>query len=222
MSLTDYFLEDPSNIHCIEGEDATFSCKIQPNSALVEWLKDGNKIESSDNCIVSKDDSQHELKLLNTKLKDNGEYCVQVESLKENAAEHYQHKRKPENNDVNLRKETSVSIAVHAENPSDVISEKDDLTAKMTDEKMNDIIWKAKAKTEKEKNTSEDLIECGIWDFAGQRDYYASHQTFFTPHAIYLLVADISEDIKDINYDGNVDYNSIEVRFYKQNIQLKL
>lgn len=78
MSLTDYFLEDPSNIDCIEGEDATFSCKIQPNSALVEWLKDGNKIESSDNCIVSKDDSQHELKLLNTKPKDNGEYCVQV------------------------------------------------------------------------------------------------------------------------------------------------
>lgn len=116
-------------------------------------------------------------------------------------------KEKPENNDFNLSKETSVSIAVPADNPNDVISEKDDLTAKMTVEKMNDIIWEAK--TEKEKNTSEALIECGIWDFAGQRDYYASHQTFFTPHAIYLLVADISEDIKDINYDGNVDYNSI-------------
>ncbi|XP_071121648.1 probable serine/threonine-protein kinase roco6 [Mytilus edulis] len=116
-------------------------------------------------------------------------------------------KEKPENNDFNLRKETSVSIAVPAENLNDVISEKDDLTAKMIVEKMNDIIWEAK--TEKEKNTSEALIECGIWDFAGQRDYYASHQTFFTPHAIYLLVADISEDIKDINYDGNVDYNSI-------------
>ncbi|VDI69242.1 Hypothetical predicted protein [Mytilus galloprovincialis] len=65
------------------------------------------------------------------------------------------------------------------------------------------------AKSEKDKMTSEGLVECGIWDFAGQKDYYATHQTFFTPHAIYLLVADITEDIEDIHQDENADFDKI-------------
>ncbi|CAG2251337.1 unnamed protein product [Mytilus edulis] len=65
------------------------------------------------------------------------------------------------------------------------------------------------AKSEKDQMTSEGLVECGIWDFAGQKDYYATHQTFFTPHAIYLLVADITEDIEDIHQDENADFDKI-------------
>ncbi|XP_052073940.1 uncharacterized protein LOC127711826 [Mytilus californianus] len=74
-------------------------------------------------------------------------------------------------------------------------------------ENMNEIL--SGAKFEKDKMTSEGLVECGIWDFAGQKDYYATHQTFFTPHAIYLLVADITEDIKDIQHDENADFDKI-------------
>lgn len=36
---------------------------------------------------------------------------------------------------------------------------------------------------------------CGIWDFAGQRDFYATHQAFLTSSAIYLVVADMEDDI---------------------------
>ncbi|CAC5404652.1 unnamed protein product [Mytilus coruscus] len=36
---------------------------------------------------------------------------------------------------------------------------------------------------------------CGIWDFAGQKDFYATHQAFLTNSAIYLVVADMDDDI---------------------------
>lgn len=65
--------------------------------------------------------------------------------------------------------------------------------------KMEDITLYVKNK--KETMTDEGLIECGIWDFAGQKEYYPTHQTFLTPHAIYLLVADITDDLTPIEYD---------------------
>ncbi|CAG2243852.1 unnamed protein product [Mytilus edulis] len=36
---------------------------------------------------------------------------------------------------------------------------------------------------------------CGLWDFAGQKEFYATHQAFLTGSALYLVVADITEDI---------------------------
>lgn len=36
---------------------------------------------------------------------------------------------------------------------------------------------------------------CGLWDFAGQKEFYATHQAFLTKSAVYLVVADITEDI---------------------------
>ncbi|VDI46523.1 Hypothetical predicted protein, partial [Mytilus galloprovincialis] len=74
----------------------------------------------------------------------------------------------------------------------------DRITIAMLDE-MDAII--VGAKNQKEKMISEGLVKCGIWDFAGQKDYYATHQTFFTPNAIYLLVADITKDIKSFKQD---------------------
>lgn len=41
---------------------------------------------------------------------------------------------------------------------------------------------------------------CGLWDFAGQREFYATHQAFLTKNAVYLVVANMEEDIckKDV------------------------
>lgn len=36
-----------------------------------------------------------------------------------------------------------------------------------------------------------DPLEISIWDFAGQADYYASHQIFLTKGALFLLVVDL-------------------------------
>ncbi|VDI00521.1 Hypothetical predicted protein [Mytilus galloprovincialis] len=38
---------------------------------------------------------------------------------------------------------------------------------------------------------------CGLWDFAGQKEFYATHQAFLTSSAIYLVVANIADDISE-------------------------
>ena len=44
----------------------------------------------------------------------------------------------------------------------------------------------------------EDLAEVRILDFAGQYEFYATHQTFLNKNAIYLLALDMSKDLKGI------------------------
>ena len=39
------------------------------------------------------------------------------------------------------------------------------------------------------------FAECAVWDFAGQKEFYATHQTFLTNCAIYLLTADLSKEL---------------------------
>lgn len=90
--------------------------------------------------------------------------------------------------------------------------EEDKLTGE-TNEKMDKILLRAKNK--KEEMTLNGLVESGIWDFAGQKDYYATHQTFFTPHAIYLLVADIEDPITGTDDDGNVNFDTIGGKNFK-------
>ncbi|VDI50205.1 Hypothetical predicted protein [Mytilus galloprovincialis] len=36
---------------------------------------------------------------------------------------------------------------------------------------------------------------CELWDFAGQKEFYATHQAFLTSSAVYLVVADMKDDI---------------------------
>ncbi|CAC5370507.1 unnamed protein product [Mytilus coruscus] len=43
--------------------------------------------------------------------------------------------------------------------------------------------------------TSNRYALCGLWDFAGQKEFYATHQAFLTNNAIYLVVVDMTEDI---------------------------
>lgn len=87
-----------------------------------------------------------------------------------------------------------------------------------TIENMDDVL--KEAQNQKEKMASHGLVQCGIWDFAGQKDYYATHQTFFTPHAIYLLVTDIKDEIGDTKHYQSFD--SIGGRIYdKKNFFFK-
>lgn len=45
------------------------------------------------------------------------------------------------------------------------------------------------------KLSKNEYADCGIWDFAGQKEFYATHQAFITSNCIFLLVADISKDV---------------------------
>lgn len=76
--FTAYFLKDPSDIECKEGEEAIFTFQICSNSPSVILLKDGKDITGNDNCKMSSEGIHHELKLMDTKYTDAGEYIVQV------------------------------------------------------------------------------------------------------------------------------------------------
>ncbi|XP_052097384.1 uncharacterized protein LOC127732394 isoform X2 [Mytilus californianus] len=81
----------------------------------------------------------------------------------------------------------------------------DDMRKKIF-EQMDEIL--SEVKKDQDRMTSESLVECGLWDFAGQKDYYATHQTFLNPHAIYILVTNISEDIAAT--EDETDFDAIE------------
>ncbi|VDI57682.1 Hypothetical predicted protein [Mytilus galloprovincialis] len=66
---------------------------------------------------------------------------------------------------------------------------KDDLN-KMT----SDIIDKyVKNSDASQPQKQEELASCWLWDFAGQNDFYATHQAFLSSCAVYILVADSLE-----------------------------
>lgn len=49
------------------------------------------------------------------------------------------------------------------------------------------------------------LADCGFWDFAGQKEFYATHQTFLSANAVYLLVADTSKDFTKKTYNDMIE-----------------
>ncbi|CAC5396549.1 TTN [Mytilus coruscus] len=72
------FLEDPSDIDCVEGKDAVFTCKICSNSPNLFFMKDNIDITENATQKMTSEGRYYELKLMKTKLSDSGEYCVQV------------------------------------------------------------------------------------------------------------------------------------------------
>ncbi|XP_063426192.1 uncharacterized protein LOC134709993 [Mytilus trossulus] len=53
---------------------------------------------------------------------------------------------------------------------------------------------------------------CELWDFAGQREFYATHQAFLTSKAVYIVVADMEDTIdkQNINqYISFTDYKNV-------------
>ncbi|XP_045177045.2 uncharacterized protein LOC123537399 [Mercenaria mercenaria] len=51
--------------------------------------------------------------------------------------------------------------------------------------------WKSK------EDSKEERMYVSYWDFAGQSTYYATHQAFMAPSAVYVLVIDLSKDFKE-------------------------
>ncbi|CAC5416398.1 RHOB [Mytilus coruscus] len=57
----------------------------------------------------------------------------------------------------------------------------------------------------------DDFAEVALLDFAGQYEFYATHQTFLNKHAIYLLVIDVSKNIKGLIISEDVDENFLDL-----------
>ncbi|CAG2205293.1 unnamed protein product [Mytilus edulis] len=66
------------------------------------------------------------------------------------------------------------------------------------------------------KSTTEEqndmLAFCWLWDFAGQKDFYATHQVFMSKCAVYLLVTDSLEfstvENQGLDFEGSANYVS--------------
>ncbi|VDI77146.1 Hypothetical predicted protein [Mytilus galloprovincialis] len=57
----------------------------------------------------------------------------------------------------------------------------------------------------------EDFAEVALLDFAGQYEFYATHQAFLNKHAIYLLVIDVSKNMKGLMTCEVVDENFLDL-----------
>ncbi|OPL33286.1 neuralized pats1, partial [Mytilus galloprovincialis] len=64
----------------------------------------------------------------------------------------------------------------------------------------------------REKEQDDTLAFCWLWDFAGQKDFYATHQVFLSKHAVFLLVTDSLEfstaQDHGIDFEGSAQYVS--------------
>ncbi|VDI66750.1 Hypothetical predicted protein, partial [Mytilus galloprovincialis] len=54
---------------------------------------------------------------------------------------------------------------------------------------------------------NEQFADCGFWDFAGQKEFYATHQTFLCSNAVYLLVVDISKKFSQRTFKEMLEQN---------------
>ncbi|CAG2235183.1 unnamed protein product [Mytilus edulis] len=69
---------------------------------------------------------------------------------------------------------------------------------------------------------NEEFADCGFWDFAGQKEFYATHQTFLSTNSVYLLVVDISRDFKTKTFNNMIEkeFNNVGeyIDFWLDNI----
>jgi hypothetical protein len=59
------------------------------------------------------------------------------------------------------------------------------------------------------------FADCAIWDFAGQKEFYATHQTFLTNSAIYLLTAGLSKELSSqrLTKIYDVDFGKVGCKY---------
>ncbi len=60
---------------------------------------------------------------------------------------------------------------------------------------------------------SGDTLQVSVWDFAGQADYYTSHQLFLTKGALFLLVVDLHAFSQEVRSGVN-NYTDPRGRIY--------
>ncbi|XP_063408958.1 uncharacterized protein LOC134692437 [Mytilus trossulus] len=71
-------------------------------------------------------------------------------------------------------------------------------------------------------DNKEEYVVCDLWDFAGEKEYYATHQAFISSSCIFLLVADLSSDVmnfqKDVTSKSSFDTIEEYIDFWINNI----
>ncbi|XP_052086073.1 uncharacterized protein LOC127723463 isoform X2 [Mytilus californianus] len=88
------------------------------------------------------------------------------------------------------------------------------LSDPVNDENINEMTSTImKSYLESTKEEQDDMLAfCWLWDFAGQKDFYATHQVFLSKCAVYLLVTDSLEfstvENQGLDFEGSAQYVS--------------
>ncbi|XP_076084380.1 uncharacterized protein LOC143055122 [Mytilus galloprovincialis] len=88
----------------------------------------------------------------------------------------------------------------------------ENVSDRVNDENINEMtstIMKSCLKSTTEEQNDK-LAFCWLWDFAGQKEFYATHQVFLSKCAVYLLVTDSLEfstaENQGLDFEGSAEY----------------
>ncbi|XP_076084455.1 uncharacterized protein LOC143055203 [Mytilus galloprovincialis] len=191
-----------------EERKATETVDGQEPSSL---NKDASRGESEEELSTSSDESD-DMDLLNSDSKsesDASDFSEDIQKfIADNKDEHAAvetdlHQVQP----VIFKRENMYDTKINnyaKENESDLVN--DESINEMTSTIMKSCLQF------REKEQDDSLAFCWLWDFAGQKDFYATHQVFLSKHAVFLLVTDSLEfstaEDQGIDFEGSAQYVS--------------
>ncbi|XP_052081793.1 uncharacterized protein LOC127719609 [Mytilus californianus] len=86
LKVQSYFKADLRPIPCVEGGECLLECEVTGNNNMPAiWFKDGNQIDTSERVLISMNGTKHQLKILNVKSDDRGDYKITVNNVSRQA-----------------------------------------------------------------------------------------------------------------------------------------
>lgn len=108
------------------------------------------------------------------------------------------------------------------------IDESEEIGFKSYKIKSDEIFYSRTKQTESKKDLAEVLnvkldeneyATIDLWDFAGDRQFYNTHQIFLSKEALYIVTADMTKDIESIlGIDGGKSVKLLYISFFEKNI----
>ncbi|XP_076115645.1 uncharacterized protein LOC143083262 [Mytilus galloprovincialis] len=122
--------------------------------------------------------------------------------------------KKPSDLEINEEKKRKTNVLTNVndnyENTEKINSELQDKVISPAEVTRSDLFADLQGWSESEASL-DDFAEVALLDFAGQYEFYATHQTFLNKHAIYLLVLDVSKNIKGLMTSEYIEENFLDL-----------
>ncbi|CAC5374618.1 OBSCN [Mytilus coruscus] len=74
------FITDIKSISCIEGQNVSFTCVIDPGDAVIQWFHGSTEIKSSEKYLLQCDNKKKSLEIRNVDIGDSGEITIRVKN----------------------------------------------------------------------------------------------------------------------------------------------
>ncbi|VDI73379.1 Hypothetical predicted protein [Mytilus galloprovincialis] len=222
LDVTALFKRQLSNVTIMEGLDMQFECETEDKNNDVDWFKDDLLISSTSINIKMETLPGHIYRLVISPatLQDNGSYRIEKNGICSEAVLDVKEmpetiKQMSEDDSREFLKATKsgtqkryhIRVLIVGENSVG----KTCLLRRLLNEPIDDVqstdgldIERRKCQVDVEtavkhpysswSGHNEQFADCAFWDFAGQKQFYATHQTFLNANAVYLLAVDISKE----------------------------